>query len=1119
MRLFFKPTFCSRMQNVPFGSTISVFNSDGARYSSESSDRNVEVNPDKNWLFRQFFVAASQGFCYCKIRVKPTMLLVFIFGGSLYAQGNKNNKNEIKQHIYQDSSIKNVALAPYNYSDSFPTRDENAWAAYPLWQDNAYDPNFRIGRIVPGDNNLSIIAKVTPYSHVDNYAGAQKLLDMYLVPGAFVKFRYYLKVNQPVDFLKIRFAAGQYGKIDFTIPHPETNKWVWAKVDFEEFIRQNPSIAGLKKIRIYALAFLAKIPEADPAMPIYMGLDDITFKGAKEIPFHFIEPVMYKLPEFQPYISQRAYNKEDIFRLSGEWPVEAKRVELKISSYTDSKIIYTAALHKEGERWVLKPVKLSFPEGLYLGKLIAYKGSVELSETKFTIHISPENIRGNHPRLLFNSQELSLIKERLKTDSFQSVNDSIRARAIRLRNEIPLSSIIFDLDQFPDKNWLPTWNAFGDHIYNTGDALRWNAFAYAFDGDTAAGNYARDILLKLSAWPSWTSPWLIKHGIYDDHRMGTWSTDVALAYHLMTSEESKMIRDAIMKQIIKGCYRTWVYNNYVTSNTSNWIAHTVGGALMNLSAMYDDGQEFQNMEPYFTGLTMKLYNYITHVTDTVGGAWGEGYGYNNYSLLNLQYSLPSLDHVFHIDLSYPLIGTYKEYVWGGLIKDKKWFSYGDSDDTLTSADNWAFLLSTYKKPLLSWFYNYLKDGETLNDLLFDTRNIPQQNPFDKNPDKVFPMIGTTVFKSGWGKNDFVFDMRTGAFFNHQHLDQGSFYLADHGITFIEDQPIKNSDYYKDPLYQSDFTQPIAHSTILIDHNPQSQRVGDLLNFAPGFDDHAYIEQYLDGKIAAFSRGNIGRLYWGKVKSLTRNVLYLKPDAILMLDVAVPVEKNVDVTLLYHTKYLKEIDPGSSISKITKDGYSLNIIHLAPDSILVKAVETPHFLNTLLREKPLIKEGMLTVSARTHDRPLVMANVFTVTESGIAPDVKSKQGNGFVNGEISGKRFVFSTDPGHLYHLDHLQTDALVMTWDSTEQLVAMATILKRDNNIILKTAYPSTFDLSEDTVKYYTSEPETIMIRRTSKPSVVLLNGKPVRDFRYDEKGKMIKMEINKGEGIIIFKE
>lgn len=1041
----------------------------------------------------------------------------------LDAQGSKTDGNDITNIINKNLIKDDIALDPYTYSDSFPTRDENAWASYPLWQDNAYDPNFRIGHIVPGDPNLSIVAKITPYSHVDNYVGAQKLLNMYLVPGSSVKFRYYLKTNQSVGFLKVRFAAGKYGKIDFTIQHPQINKWIWATVNFNDFIKENPAIAVKNKIRIYALAFLAKIPNADPAMPVYLGLDDINFKGAREIPFDFMEPAMYKLPEFEPYIPKHPYYKDDIFKLNGSWPVHAQKVVLTISPYTNrGKIIYKNDLEKERDQWELKPIKLSYPEGLYLGTIRAYQGNEELSSTEFTIHISPKNIGGIHPRLLFNDSKLAEIREQLRQKDFSPVNDSIINWALQQRNEVPVKSLVFDLDQFPDKNWLPSWTTFGDHIYNTGTAIRWNAFAYAFDRDTIAGDYVKNVLVKLSAWPMWTSPWLIKHGIYDDHRMGTWSTDVALAYDLtyplMTQEERTKIREAIIKNIIKGCFRTWVYNDYVTSNTSNWIAHTVGGALMNLAAMYEDGPATQNMEPYFTGLVMKFYNYITHVTDTVGGSWGEGYGYNNYSFFNMMYSVPSLSNVFNVDVSYPLIGTYKDYIWSGMIKDRKWFSYGDSDDSLTSADNWAFMLSKYKNPLLSWFYNYLKDGKTLNDILFDTKGIPQKNPFSENPDKVFPMVGTTVFKSGWDKNDFVFVMRTGAFFNHQHLDQGSFYLADHGIMFIEDQPIKNSSYYDDPLYQSNFTQPIAHSTILIDHNAQSQRVGDPLNFAPGFNDHAFIEQYLDGKEAAFSRGNIGRLYWGKVKSLTRNVLYLKPTVILMLDVAVPEKKNVDITLLYHTKELKDIQPGEKISEITKDGYTLNILHLAPDSVEVKAVETPHFINTLLNEKPLIKEGKLTVSARTHDKPLVMANLFTTTIAGTKPDVTTKTGDSFVEGAVSGKKFAFSTNPHTLYHVDNMETDALAITWDDTETFAAMATVLKRNNITLLKSEFPMTFDMVGDTIKYDGEKAGKLLIAASAKPLSVILNGQPFNDFIYDKVNKRLSLTIPGGEGEIVIK-
>lgn len=1058
------------------------------------------------------------------MKKKLTLLTMAICLTIIAVGGDKINP-EAKSENYRidglDSGNTHVVLEPYSYIENFESRDLGAWASYPLWQDNAYDQNFKVGQIVPDNSDLSIVAKVTPYSNVDNYVGAQKLLDMYLVPGAKVQFRYYLKTNLYVEFLKVRFAAGKYGKVDFTIPAPKTNKWVWVTLGFNDFVRENPGIAGNNKLKIYALAFLAKIAKADPAMPIYLGLDDIIFKGARTMAFQFVTPSMDKLPEFKPYIPKEPYYKGDSFNLSGHWSLNAKKVKIEITKYTDSgRTIYSGELSREGNRWVLKPLKLSYPEGLYLGKLIAYNGTQQLSETEFTIHIAPKKIAGEHPRLLFNNEKKKLMEGSFKEK--EAVLDNILNNAKNARAKVPVKSLIYDLDQFPDKDWLPSWDAFGSHIYNTGPALEWNALAYAFSGDTVAGEYAKNVLVKLAEWPTWVSPWLIKRGRWSEHRTGTWSHRVALAYdltyNLMVPDERNKVCKAIIEKIIKGAYQTYVYDNMVISNTSNWIGHTVGGALMNMAAIYGDGPETQDMEPYFTGSLMKFYSFITHVSCSKGGAYGEGYGYNSYTFSNFSYSVPSLYNVFNIDLTDPLVNTYNEYIWGGLIKDRKWFGYGDSEDSLLPATNWAFLLDMSKNPRLSWYYNYLKKEETFKDVLFDTKDVPENSPFDENPDKIFPEIGTTVFKSGWEKDDFAFVMRTGAFYNHQHLDQGSFYLADKGITFIEDHPMDQSTYYDDPLYQSNFIQPVSHSTILINHNPQSQRVGDPLNFAPGFNDHAFIRQFLDGKDAAFSSGDIGRLYWGKLKSLTRNVLYIKPETLLMLDIAKPAEKDVDVTLLYQTAHLKDIDAGQKVSKITKDGFSLNIMHLAPQLVVSKAVETPHYVKTLLKEKPLVKEGMLTVTAHTHGTPLVMANLLTTTPAGLAPDLISNNGNGFVAGEVSAKKFAFTTKPGNIYKVENMETDALAMSWDSEGAFVAMTTIFKKGGRLIVKADNPVTFELSDDSLKYYNSESGQIMIGAQSKPSSVILSGQLVKNFIYDKKSNLVIIKVPKGEGVIVIK-
>ncbi len=1036
-----------------------------------------------------------------------------IYAGQPIGRTGEPGKNTL-------DSLRNVALEPWTYTEDFEDREPGAWASYPHWQDLAYDQNFRVNEMVPGDSNISIVQKVTPYTHVDNYAGAQKLLDMYLVAGAKLSFRYYLKTNLSAEFYKIRFAAGDYGKIDVTIPHPETNKWVWVTVGFEDFVRENPVLAGKDRVKIYALAFLAKIPDADPAMPIYLGLDDVSFKSARAAEFRFAEPAVYKLPEFRPSIPKMHYHAGDVFKLSGQWPVDPKRVLVQIASYTDGgKPLYQAELTRKDGLWVLKPFTLSFPDGLYLGKITAYDGSRQLSTSEFTIHIAPKNRGGEHPRLLYNVGMKKAIDARFKEDRFKTVYDNIQKNATLQRKNNPVDKLIFDLDQFPDEDWLRTWAAWGSHIYNTADALRWNAMAYAFHGDREAGIYAKDVLVKLAEWPNWTHPWQTRRGRYSEHRTGSWSHRVAeaydLTYDLMTADERSRIRKAIMANIVQGVHRTYVADDNITAKTSNWIAMTVGGSLMNMAAMFDDGPETQNMEPYFTGAMLKFYSFLTLVTDSTDGSWGEGLGYNNYTFSNLSYSIPALKNVFNIDVSKPLAGTYNQYIWGGMLKKRQWFEFGDSRGDIGPATNWAFLLSMSKDPRLAWYYNFLKTDETFEDVLYDTKSLKEESPYNESPVKVFRKVGTTVFKSGWEENAFTFVMRTGAFCNHQHLDQGSFWLADRGIPFIEERHLHNSDYYDDPIYQSHLIQPVAHSTILINRNEQSQRVGDDYKFAPGFDDHAYIADFLEGRDAAFSKGDIGQLYWGKVQSLSRNVLYLKPGTLLMLDEAIPGKKDADVSLLYQTAHLNDIKAGQKLSTITKEGVTLNIIHLSPELMDVRAVETPHYLKTLLNERPLVREGMLTVTARTAGSPLIIANLLTTTDSGSSPPVSYTAENGFVEGEAAGKKFAFTTKPGALFKVGDMKTDALCLTWSSDRTFVARASTFRRGDGFFVSSDVPFTFELSGEGIKYDRSVGGKLSIGCAGKPKSVRLNGIVLKDYRYDSQRRVIELNVPQGNGLL----
>ena len=1015
-------------------------------------------------------------------------------------------------------SYADTVLEPFIYSEDFESRTLRAWASYPIWQDAAYDPNFRVKEMVPGDPNISIEQKVTPYTNVDNYAGAQKLLDMYLTPGSSITLRYYLKSHLPLEYFKVRLAAGPDGRVDYTVSDPLLNGWVWLTVTFNDFIRENPRIAGKDKIKVNALAVLSKVPDADPDMPFYIGLDDVTIKGARAMAFQFAEPSVYKLSEWKPYIPQKHYNMGDKFNLKGRWPLDARSVTLSIVSFTDqTKKFLTTKLKKQGDMWTLSPLTLKFPDGLYLGKLRAYKGETMLSETEFTIHIAPKNIGGKHPRLWFDSEKKKRLDVRLKSDRFKSVYDSIAKNAERQRKNIPVEKLVFDLDQFPDERWLPTWSAWGSHIYTTGDAMYWNSLAYAFHGDRTAGEYAKDVLVTLAKWDNWTHPWQTKRGRFTEHRTGAWSHRLALTYDLtydlMDKNESKLIRSALINNLVKGAHITYVVNNNVTCNTSNWVAHIAGGSLMMQAAMFGDGPDVEFLEPYFTGAAFKCYDMILKTIDP-DGAWGEGLGYNGYSFRTLSQSLPSIDRVFNIDMSQPLNGSYKEYIWAGLVNNKSYFYFGDTGGNLNPIPDWSWLLEKNKDPLLGWYYNFLKEDENFADVLYEAENVPKDDPFDENPVKLFRNVGTTVFKSGWETDDFVFVMRTGPFVNHQHLDQGSFWLADRGSVFFEER--HGSTYYDDPLYQPWYTQPIGHSTILIDGNHQSQRIGDPFVFAEGFEDYAHVTHFLDGTEASFVSGDIGKLYWGKVESLKRNVLYLKPRTLLMLDTAVPAERDVDVTLLYQTLHLKDIKAAEDISTITKNGNILHIKHIYPEHKEVKSVETPHYLYTMRNQKPLEKEGMLTVTARTQGVPLVMANLLTTTK-GEEPSISCETGEGYISGTANGKVFAFSTRPGSIYAFGNIETDAAAITGNGNLIFAALCTRLSRDGALLVKSEKPLTFELSPRSIKYYHCKEGKVVLGVPSRPASVIVNGKKVTSFTYNAELGAIILNLPAGEGIVAF--
>ena len=267
--------------------------------------------------------------------------------------------------------------------------------------------------------------------------------------------------------------------------------------------------------------------------------------------------------------------------------------------------------------------------------------------------------------------------------------------------------------------------------------------------------------------------------------------------------------------------------------------------------------------------------------------------------------------------------------------------------------------------------------------------------------------------------------------------------------------------------------------------------------------------------------------------------------VLMIDTIVQGAKDADVTLLYQTARLDDITPGNTMSSITVDSREhaiedpnkfrgevtrmstvpteknvLFIRHLAPGSCTVEAVETPHYLNTLRNTRLLEREGMLTVTARTVGRELVMANLLT-TASGGEPDIDVNEGEDCVTGIVNGSHFAFSKRPDHRYTTQGFETDALALTWNDGVILAALCRTLSADGRLLFESPVPLTCELNGNTIRYFSAAGTEAAIGIPARSAAVSVNGKAVRNSIFDAEppgltgGKAVVIELPAGEGVI----
>jgi len=92
-----------------------------------------------------------------------------------------------------------------------------------------------------------------------------------------------------------------------------------------------------------------------------------------------------------------------------------------------------------------------------------------------------------------------------------------------------------------------------------------------------------------------------------------------------------------------------------------------------------------------------------------------------------------------------------------------------------------------------------------------------------------------------------------------------------------------------------------------------------------------------------------------------------------------------------------------------------------------------------------------------------------------------------------------------------------ITPDDSKIFAAISTSLTRDNQLLIKSEQPITFEISKNSLLYYLAKSANVSIGVESEPERIILNGKTTENFRYDERSKCIILNLAAGEGEVSF--
>ncbi len=1003
-------------------------------------------------------------------------------------------------------------LEPRVFSADFESGSVGAWSSYPPAQDTAYDPTIWVKR-VEGNPGLALAREIQPWSASACTFGVRRKLDLLATPESVLSFRYYLKVAALPARVSVKFAFADGASTEASIPVEALLGWTRAEVPLREFV--GPS--GVR--RLTAVALMAVCPKADPEALLRFAVDDLRLEGLAEMRPVLDEPKSHWLEEMGAAVAAAHFVAGEGLRLRGRLPADAAGAEIAVSQALTGGERRIIKARVAGRAWEAELAGPAVKPGLWRAEITARLRRPDASGPRtialpFVFLAAPRGAPAGHPRLLATPEGRRDILAAIENGGLRPVWDRLVADARDLRTKYDARDFNYNLDAYDEVFWLPTYEGYVRALHTPSRAIRENAIVHFISGDKEAGEAARRALLAIARWPSWVHPHILNQGQFTYWPVGIALIDFALgfdfAHDALSPEERRAVAEALYHKGVTEVFKEYVRDNRVSSDTSNWISHVTTGAVLCALAAADE-LPAESLEPYLTGAILKLGRLVDNAFDP-DGVYGEGYYYHNFTMQSLPQAMAALER---LGVAFPekIGNSYRSILYQLDPASGRLFEYGDAHDDLipSSMSNWAYILRRSRPPILRSLYA-ARPGQNYLDLLFPCDRTPAPLPAGLPLVARFRETGMTVFRSGFGAEDFVFVFKAGPFYNHQHFDQGSFFLADLGRTFLDE--CGNSNYYVDPWYQRLFIQAGGHNTLLADGDVESQRAGDLLKDVRAWKDFARTTDFLETPEAAVLSADLTPLYKGRFGSLRRSILYLRPRTIVLVDRALDAPGVGRLSARFHVPRKDDVRAADGTATVTRSGRTLRLRTLYPEGAASAVVKRPLSINEFKAEDAITMKarGFLELSAPVREDRAAFVNVLGTDEE-LIDGARAERVAGGLKLTAGNGAWILNTDGGVVKAGD-TETDAIIFGPGTTGFLALRATMAALGGKPLFEATKPVSLSMDGRSgatiLAYSAAETSDVALSLRKKPGFVkAADGKPVS---WSFAGGRLKLRLS-GEG------